>query len=305
MRSVCEREIAWLQRFGRFRHPREPLYRAFYSHQEVDPEVQKQSLRDYLRVVPLVIPEQSEFNLPTVRHPDLSPNNIFVSNSGDITGLIDWQHTSILPLFLQAKIPKHFQNWGDDESESMRPPRLPDNFDSMAASEKEAELEVYRRRQTHYFYMGYTGRNNETHFNALGKAGLAMTNKLFDTAARPWEGDNTSLKAEIIRASRHWSDMRSSQAKSHDFPVHYTEEEVTKCLAIDNNNNKLMLRCKFFVIASPQILTAGSHLSYTSRSGLERMMYEHRCWRQQTQKMRGKTLRTIGHFKIISRSIET
>lgn len=238
MRSVREREIAWLQRFGRFRHPHESLYRAFYSHQGVDSEVQKQSLRDYLRVVPLVIPEQSEFNLPTVRHVDLSPNNILVSNSGDITGLIDWQHTSILPLFLQAKIPKHFQNWGDDESESMRPPRLPENFDSMAASEKEAELEVYRRRQTHYFYMGYTGRNNETHFNALGKAGLVMTNKLFDTAARPWEGDNTSLKAEIIRASRHWSDMRSSQAKSHDFPVHYTEEEVTKCLAIDKQQQQ-------------------------------------------------------------------
>ena len=65
-----------------------------------------------------------------------------------------------------------------------------------------------------------------------------MTNKLFDTAARPWEGDNTSLKTEIIRASRHWSDMRSSQAKSYDFPVQYTEQEVTKCLAIDKQQQQ-------------------------------------------------------------------
>lgn len=238
MRSVGERELAWLEKFGRFRYPREPLYRAFYSHQQVDPEVQKRSLRDYLKVAPLVIPEQSDFNMPTIRHPDLSPNNIFISNSGNITGLIDWQHTSILPLFLQAKIPKHFQNWGDDESESMQPPRLPDNFDSMAADEKEAELEIYRRRQTHYFYMGYTSRNNETHFNAIGKPRLIMTNRLFDTAARPWEGDNASLKAELIRAIRHWPEMRSSQAKSHDCPVQYTAEEVTKYLAIDKQQQE-------------------------------------------------------------------
>lgn len=239
MKSVGKRELAWLEKFGNSRHPREPLYRAFYGYQEVDPKVQMQNLRDYLTVVPLVVPESDELNKHTIRHPDLSPSNIFISETGDITGLIDWQHTSILPLFFQAKIPKHIQNWGDDDSENLRPPKLAENFDDLTPSEKEAELETYRRRQTHYFYVGYTKRKNEAHFHAIGSANLVMTNKLYDTAARPWEGDNTSLKAEIIRASQHWPDMASSeQAKNSPFPVHYTEEEIQQCLEIDEKQQE-------------------------------------------------------------------
>jgi hypothetical protein len=55
-----------------------------------------------------------------MRHPDLSPSKIFSPDSGNITGVIDWQHATVLPIFLQAKIPKHFQNYGDDESENFR-----------------------------------------------------------------------------------------------------------------------------------------------------------------------------------------
>lgn len=211
MESVDDRESAWLERFGKPRHPREPLYREFYDYQEVDPEAQKQTLRAYLEVASSILPEQAEFSKPTLRHPDHSPSNIFVSDSGDITGLIDWQHTSVLLLFLQAKIPKHFQNWGDEDSENFRRPSLPDNFDNLPPTEKEAELELYQRRQVHYFYLGYTSRNNEAHFHAISKAHLVMTNKLFDTAARPWEGDNVSLKAEIVNISKHCPELASSQ----------------------------------------------------------------------------------------------
>jgi hypothetical protein len=60
-----------------------------------------------------------------------------------------------------------------------------------------------------------------------------MTNKLFDTAARPWEGDNTSLKAEIIKLSRSRQlDAISSRTRKH-LLINYSEEEITQCLAID------------------------------------------------------------------------
>jgi len=238
MKPAGERELAWLESFAKPRFPREPLYKAFYGQQKVDPEVQKQSLRDFLTAVPFVVPEQATLREPTMRHPDLSPNNIFVSNSGDITGLIDWQHTSVLPLFLQAKIPKHFQNWGDEDSENLRPPRLPENFDNLPTSEKDVELETYRRRQLHYFYVGYTRRNNETHIRAISKPDLVLTNKLFDTAAQPWEGDNTSLKAEIIKVSRYWSDTKPFQEARCAFPIQYSEEETTQCLAIDEKQQE-------------------------------------------------------------------
>lgn len=55
----------------------------------VDPQVQQTSLDDYLSVVPHLAPQQAELNLPTMRHPDLSPSNIFINDSNEITGIID------------------------------------------------------------------------------------------------------------------------------------------------------------------------------------------------------------------------
>jgi hypothetical protein len=238
MKSVGERELAWLGKFATPQRPREPLYRAFYDNQIVSPDVQMQVLRDYLNLVPGLVPEQAELSNPTIRHPDLSPSNILVSNSGEISGLIDWQHTSVLPLFLQAKIPKHFQNWGDEDSENFRAPRLPENFDDLEESEKIIARETYRKRQVHYFYVGYTERHNKIHFEAISKPHLVMVNKLYNTAARPWEGDNTSLKAEIIKVSRsHHLDAILSRTRK-GFPISYNEEEITQCLAIDEKQQE-------------------------------------------------------------------
>lgn len=135
LRAVGEREIMWLRRFGERRYPGEPLYREFYSRQKVDPQVQIIHLSDYLKVTPHLAPQEKELNIPTIRHPDLSPTNIFISDAGDITGIIDWQHTTILPIFLQAKIPKHFQNYGDEDSENLRRPQLAENFATMNDSD--------------------------------------------------------------------------------------------------------------------------------------------------------------------------
>ncbi|GAB7348942.1 hypothetical protein MBLNU459_g7628t1 [Dothideomycetes sp. NU459] len=94
-------------------------------------------------------------------------------------------------------MPKHFQNYGDDDSENFRPSKLSENFESMSADEKETELELYRKRQ-------------ET-----------------------LEGDNTSLKAEIIKAAPFWDEMKSSKSEHESFPIHYSDEDIEQCLTID------------------------------------------------------------------------
>jgi hypothetical protein len=120
-------------------YPREPLYREFYGRQKVDPQVQMNHLLDYLKVASHLVPKAEQLNVPTIRHPDLSPSNIFISDSSDITGIIDWQHATVL----QAKIPKHFQNYGDDDSENFRRPKLPESFATMTDSDKETEMKLY------------------------------------------------------------------------------------------------------------------------------------------------------------------
>ena len=198
----------------------------------VEPDMQMRNLLNYLKVAPFIASHDPELNKPCIRHPDLSPHNIFVSDSGDITGVIDWQHSVVLPIFLQAKIPKHFQNYGDEDSEDFKPPRLPDNFDSLSEAEKDAATELYRRRQVHYFYIGHTSHLNPSHFHAMGSHDLVMRNRLYDAGGRPWEDDSTSLKAELIRVSKLWHKIASaSPIKTH--PVPYSDAEMEECLAID------------------------------------------------------------------------
>jgi hypothetical protein len=54
----------------------------------VDPKVQINHLLDYLRVTPHLIPQAEQLNLHPIRHPDLSPPNIFIADPGDINGII-------------------------------------------------------------------------------------------------------------------------------------------------------------------------------------------------------------------------
>ena len=247
LKAVGEREMLWLRRFGEKRYPREPLYREFYHGQKVDPQVQIHHLLNYLKVAAHLVPKLEQLNVPTIRHPDLSPSNILISDFGDITGIIDWQHATILPLFLQAKIPKHFQNYGDNDSENFRRPELADDFANMTSSDKEVEMERYRRRQVHYFYLGYTSDLNKAHFHAMGKYNLILRNQLYDTAGRPWEGDNTSLQAQLIKTMAQWSEIASPEDNP---PVRYSPAEVEECLdrhAKQNRADEQMQQVRDFI----------------------------------------------------------
>jgi hypothetical protein len=209
--------------------------------------MQIRHLLDYLKVAPHLVPKVEQLNIPTIRHPDLLPSNILISNSGDITGIINWQHATILPIFLQAKIPKHFQNYGDDDSENLRRPELAEDFASMTSSNKEVEMERYQRRQVHYFYLGYTSDLNKAYFYAMGKYNLVLRSQLYDTAGRPWEGDNTSLQAQLIKTMAQWSEIASLEDSC---PVRYSLAEIEECLdrnTKQNNVNEQMQQVRDFI----------------------------------------------------------
>lgn len=93
----------------------------------------------------------------------------------------------------------------------------------MPDAEKDREWEVYRRRQVHYFYLGYTSRYNKKHFNAMAKHEIVLRNRLYDVAGRPWEGDNTSLKAEMIRFLQQWPSIGEGSSRP---PVNYLESDM-------------------------------------------------------------------------------
>lgn len=224
-----KRELLWLEKFGQSRYPQNSLYRVVYNYQKVTPDIRIKSLQDYLKIARFLVPDDEEMNRPTIRHPDLSPGNVLVSDSGEIMSMIDWQQCVVLPLFLEARVPYHFQNWGDEVSENNRPPKLPENFESLSDEDKAEQKEIYRRRQLHFFYLGHTSRINRRHYNAIRIDPYMYRIGLYVNACSAWKGDNVSLKAFLIRVIQHWSELRSQKAPP-DCEIHYFAEEVKECV---------------------------------------------------------------------------
>jgi hypothetical protein len=89
------------------RYRRHPLH---------DKTVHSKLLAMYLETVPYIMPpNDSDICAPTLWHPDLSLGNIFVPETGPaaLQGIIDWQHTSILPDFSFISMPSAFVYEGD------------------------------------------------------------------------------------------------------------------------------------------------------------------------------------------------
>lgn len=203
-----------------------------------DPRCHAKLLKDYLKLAPeLAIGDDHKFARPTLRHPDLSPSNIIVNEEYDIVGLIDWQHTVILPLGLCAGIPKHYQNWGDPVSEMLQRPetKLPDDFETLDEDAQNEARETMRKRLVHFYYGALTLKLSQDHFDALRDENVMLRAKLYDRVAAPWEGNSLDLEHDLIEVLSRWPlaiDGKNSavERSGHEAPVQYGNHEINACL---------------------------------------------------------------------------
>lgn len=155
-------------------------------------------------------------------------------------------------------------------------------------------MELYHRRQVHYFYLGYTSSRNKGHFHAMGKYILILRNQLYDTDGRVWEGDNTSPQAELIRTVTHWSEIVSPEDNP---PVHYSPAEVEECLDRDTkhkNDDQMQQVLDFIGINIEGWVSNWEFLKRRRRLNLSKT-----SWRKTLiQKKRGGSLMSSGPFRI-------
>ena len=231
MTAGALKEIAHLQAHGQPLHPFQRLRREYVDYKRQPPWQHIQHLKDFIKIAPHLVPQNNQAALvPTIRHPDLQPNNIFVSADLQITSIIDWQHCAILPLFLQGGIPGSLQNHGDPVSESLEVPTLPDDFDDLSEMDQFKHVELLRRRQLHYHYVAGTAASGSIHAQVLTDSLNILRRKLFRHASDPWEGDNVTLKADLIELTKAWSKMSmSSSSGPATCPIEFTKDVETEC----------------------------------------------------------------------------
>ncbi|TKX19758.1 hypothetical protein C1H76_7956 [Elsinoe australis] len=232
LNAAGRNELEYLTRFGKSVLPLRRMRRETFDCKEQSPQDQIKALNAYLRLAHHLVPSHNPSLLrPTLRHPDLSPNNIFVSDKYEITGFIDWQHSAILPLFLHCGIPGSFQNHGDPMSETLQMPELPLNFAELDEREQCNETELLKKRQTHYYYMVGTSVHNQPHLDALWDDTGNTRRRPYLHAREPWEGDAISLKADLIRVVQRWPEVVKSD--SLPCPISFSDQEIQECLRLE------------------------------------------------------------------------
>ena len=241
LESAARKELSWIKLHGRPRYPFERAYRETFNYEKTDPRDHVKSLQDYTRLTPHLVPSQERLHWPIIRHPDLQPNNIFMSEDCNITGLIDWQHSVVLPTFLATGIPDTFQNYSDTGSLTFSPPKKPD-FDGIDdEDERAAKLEEYRRRHVHFHYLGFTKELNDLHWQALQEDASLLRRRTYEDAGSPWEGLNSPLKTDIVRIIQNWPivSLPDSDSQLQRCPISLSEEEMERRLKVEASLNEV------------------------------------------------------------------
>lgn len=210
------------------------MRREAYKYQEQLPSDHIENLDRYLLIAPSLTPKNQALNNFRIRHPDLQPSNVIVSRSPNselqVVGLIDWQHTSILPMFFLANIPQQLQNYDDIGSQTMVQPSLPEKLDDLDKIQQSKEMELHRRRLVHYHYLKNTEEYNKSHYAALTDSMDMLRHRLFVHASEPWEGETLSLKVALIQATENWKTLTGGDSPC---PVMFDPDDVRKTMKLD------------------------------------------------------------------------
>ncbi|KAB8206652.1 hypothetical protein BDV34DRAFT_212276 [Aspergillus parasiticus] len=165
--SIAQKEIEWVRQYGK------PLKLDFPHNGstpgEVSPEEYIHLLEKFLLLAPYLLPRDSDnpLNQLTLRHPDLNPNNTFVSPaSGGISCIIEWQHTTVEPRLLVAGHPRAFENPDIEQSPDLKEPSHHSDYNTLPAQAKVEADELYRRRHLYYYRIS-NGHLNKPHLQAL------------------------------------------------------------------------------------------------------------------------------------------
>ncbi|RDX41454.1 hypothetical protein OH76DRAFT_1326148, partial [Lentinus brumalis] len=212
---------AWLARFAKPRLPSDP---SFLDEEDASPAFHIKVLDQVLSCVPATMPSP-ELCVPTMWHSDLNRGNIFIDPSTRvITGLIDWQSTTIGPLYLQANIPRAFVYTGHNielPSERMGKPRFPENFASLSKDEKRALLAEFIDAGT------FVWQQNMILEDPLWGAVYRLPKyplrvNPIHCASRTWTNGLTQLRDLLLRMRDEWAELAGPDTPC---PLTFSQEE--------------------------------------------------------------------------------
>ena len=198
VRATVDLERQWIERYAVAKSPPGPF----------DPPltIQQASARFSLldrfdKVAPYIIPSDPEFTRPTLWHTDLHFGNLFVSEDAlangkiVITSVIDWQHVSIAPLFLQARVPLFIRYHTPTSLPlGLATASLPDHFEPMENDDKKSiawDIELANR---HKLYEITVSWENSEYYRIISSRIRDFIVPCIEFSGRTWSGGFIPLR---------------------------------------------------------------------------------------------------------------
>jgi hypothetical protein len=191
--ALCRREQQWFQLYGSsqalhpFRH-HPPVTRDLSAHLAV--------LDLFRSVIPNIIPFGSpKLIQPTLWHRDLSGSNIFISDTElaegriSITSIIDWQNTSVGPLYMQACVPRLFRYHAPwNLPGGLEIAALPEDIEEMSQDAQKAARDNVAAKNMVIYYRAIVTRHAPYYYHALTDAYTTLFAALAQGASLSWGG---------------------------------------------------------------------------------------------------------------------
>jgi len=181
-------------------------------------------LDKYLQIAPHLVPraEGADIHSPTLWHPDLHRDNIFVdSDTNKITRIIDWQSAVVAPLFLQSGVPRMFRHTKPvDEDWSV--PQRPLDYDSLSVEEK-AKIDADIESITYYKYYKYQSfKKSPRHWACLEhQHALELQTNPVKLVTQSWKNNDVFyLREALMELVRRWDELNDNGT----CPISFSEE---------------------------------------------------------------------------------
>jgi len=187
----------------------------------------------YLQLAPAMVPSQwskdIDIHSPTLWHPDLHPNNIFVDpESKKISQIIDWQSASSLPFFYHCQIPTAVKHHGSaltvlDDLNSW--PERPQNYNNLPPDEKTYLDNAIGSEYLHKYYLSSTQVKNPRRWAVLQRAAeLDLRTGPAGWIQSAWSNNDTFfLRRALMRIVNRWDELCPDASPC---PWVFTEDEL-------------------------------------------------------------------------------
>lgn len=168
-------------------------------------------LSRYESILPYLRPPALGMLRPTLWHTDLHFGNIFISPEDlanekvTITAIIDWQHTSLRPLYLQARTPRFIRYHAPvAHSHNPKDTSLPDNFEQVDASEQQETALGVELADRHKLYAVTCASRSPDYHRAFFFDTKDLIIPPTQFAGRTWSGGFVPLRHCLIQIVDHW-----------------------------------------------------------------------------------------------------